>query len=71
MKDTKPDTYAADITADNDRKNLVDIDRAVAEHRINEEAAEYLKTILKAGDSVLLKASNGMKLKEIVEGIKC
>ena len=36
----------------------------------NGEAAEYLKTVLKAGDSVLLKASNGMKLKEIVEGIK-
>ena len=36
----------------------------------NAEAAEYLKTVLKAGDSVLLKASNGMKLKEIVEGIK-
>ena len=34
------------------------------------KAAEYLKTVLKAGDSVLLKASNGMKLKEIVEGIK-
>ena len=35
-----------------------------------DEAAEYLKTVLIAGDSVLLKASNGMKLKEIVEGIK-
>ena len=37
----------------------------------NAEAAEYLKGILKDKDAVLLKASNGMKLSEIVKEIKC
>lgn len=37
----------------------------------NAEAAEYLKKVLKSGDTVLLKASNGMKLGEIVREIKC
>ena len=49
MKDAIPDTYAADITADNDRKNLVDIDKALSEHRINDEAAEYLRTLYSGG----------------------
>lgn len=45
MKETIPDTYAADITADNDRKNLAEIDKVLAEHRINDESAEYLRTL--------------------------
>lgn len=39
------DTWAQDITNDNDRKNLAVIDRAVASGRINDEAAEYLRTL--------------------------
>ena len=45
----KPDTLAADMTADHDRKNLEDINRALAEHRINEEAAEYLRMLYSDG----------------------
>lgn len=36
----------------------------------NEKAIERLKEIIKSGDSILVKASNGMKFKEIVEGLK-
>ena len=36
----------------------------------NVEAIEKLKNIAKAGDIILVKASNGMKFKEIVEGLK-
>lgn len=39
------DTWAQDITNDNDRKNLAAIDRAVASGRINDEAAEYLRML--------------------------
>lgn len=45
MNDKQSDSYAADITADNDRKNLAEIDKVLAEHRINEDAAEYLRTL--------------------------
>ena len=34
-----------------------------------EEAAAYLKGILKEGDVLYLKASNGMKLKEITKAL--
>lgn len=36
----------------------------------NKEAPEYLNNVLKSGDIVLLKASNGMKFSEILENIK-
>lgn len=36
----------------------------------NEEAIEKIKKIMKKGDMILVKASNGMKFKNIVEGIK-
>ena len=49
MKENVPDTFAADMTADHDRKNLADIDRAVADRRINEEAADYLRTMYADG----------------------
>ena len=39
------DTWAQDITNDNDRKNLAAIDRAIQSGRINDEAGEYLKTL--------------------------
>ncbi|MBP3397954.1 MAG: hypothetical protein J6K82_03420 [Alphaproteobacteria bacterium] len=39
------DNWAEDIATDNDRRNLAAIDRAVADGRINDEAAEYLKTL--------------------------
>ena len=45
----RSDTYAADITADHDRKNLADIDKALAEHRINADAANYLRTLYSDG----------------------
>lgn len=45
----KSDSYAADITAEHDLKNLADIERALAEHRINEEAAEYLRVLYSDG----------------------
>ncbi len=45
----RPDTLAADMTADHDRKNLEDINRALDEHRINDEAAEYLRTLYSEG----------------------
>ena len=34
------------------------------------EAIEYISSILKSGDVITLKASNGMKFKEIVEALK-
>ena len=49
MKNTEPDTQAADLTADHDRKNLADIDKALSERRINAEAAEYLRTLYTDG----------------------
>ena len=39
------ENWAHDISADNDRHNLAAIARAVADGRINEEAAEYLKIL--------------------------
>jgi len=45
----KSDTFAADITADHDRKNIDDINRALAEHRINDEAADYLRMLYSDG----------------------
>ena len=36
----------------------------------NVEAVDKVKEIIKSGDIVLVKASNGMKFKEIVEGLK-
>ena len=45
----KSDTFAADMTADHDRKNLEDINRAVAEHVINDEAADYLRMLYSDG----------------------
>ena len=45
----KSDSYAVDITAEHDRKNLADIERALAERRINDEAAEYLRTLYSDG----------------------
>jgi len=35
----------------------------------NEEAVKVVKTIMQKGDIILVKASNGMKFKEIVEGL--
>ena len=35
----------------------------------NEEVSKYLKRTLTAGDVVYLKASNGMKLKEITASL--
>ena len=34
------------------------------------EAAEYIKSILKSGDTITFKASNGMKFWEIVDKLK-
>ena len=45
----KSDTFAADMTADHDRKNLEDINRALAEHVINDEAADYLRMLYSDG----------------------
>ena len=39
------DTWAQDITNDNDRKNLAAIERALAAGRINQDAAEYLNSL--------------------------
>ena len=41
----KSETFAADVTADHDRKILAEIDRALEERHINDEAAEYLRTL--------------------------
>ncbi len=43
------DTFAADMTADHDAKNLGDIERALTERRIDEDAAEYLRTLYSDG----------------------
>ena len=45
----RSDTFAADITADRDRKNIEDINKALAERRINEEAADYLRVLYSDG----------------------
>ncbi len=42
MKQFGSDTWAQDATADNDRKNLFAINKALADGRIDERAAEYL-----------------------------
>ncbi len=42
---TKSDTYATDLAADNDRRNLEKIERARADGRLNDEAAEYLSEL--------------------------
>ena len=39
------DTWAQDISAENDRRNQAVIERAIADGRINEQAGEYLKTL--------------------------
>lgn len=39
------DVWAQDIAADNDRKNLDTINRAIADGRINNEAGEFLKNL--------------------------
>lgn len=39
------DSWTQDIAADNDRRNLATIDRAIADGRINDEAGEYLKML--------------------------
>ena len=39
------DSWAQDIAADNDRKNLCAIERAVVDGRINQEAGDYLKNL--------------------------
>ena len=39
------DSWAQDIAADNDRKNIAAIERAVADGRINDEAGDYLKML--------------------------
>ena len=45
MNDGMPDGYAETLTLERDRKNLSIIDNAVESGRINEEAAEYLRTL--------------------------
>ncbi len=45
MNDGMPDGYAEILTLERDRKNLSIIDKAVESGRINEEAAEYLRTL--------------------------
>ena len=45
----RTDTFAVDLTMDHDRKNLADIERALAEHRIDEDAAEYLRALYTDG----------------------
>ncbi len=45
MNNFGSETYARDMTADNDRKNLFAIDKALSAGRINKEAADYLKVL--------------------------
>lgn len=45
MSSKYSDTYAVDLTADNDRKNLAIIESARVSGRINDEAAEYLSEL--------------------------
>lgn len=45
MEKPWPENYAADMTADHDRKNLAAIERARLDGVINDEAAEYLRII--------------------------
>ncbi len=45
MNDGMPDGYAETLTLERDRKNLSAIDNAVESGLINEEAAEYLRTL--------------------------
>ena len=51
MNDINPDGYAETLTLDRDAKNQVAIDRALESGRINDEAAEYLRTLY--SDSML------------------
>ena len=50
-----------------ERKNAKQITTAFS---TNQEAGEFLNSHLADGDVVLLKASDGMKFKEIVEMLK-
>ena len=52
MNDTQPDGNAQLLTLERDRKNLSIIDRALESGRINDEAAEYLRTLY--SDSMIL-----------------
>lgn len=45
MPDSYSESYAADLTADNDRKNLAVIEAARLSGRINDEAAHYLSEL--------------------------
>lgn len=45
----KSDSYAADMTADHDRRNIEEINRSLADGHINEEAAEYLRKLYSDG----------------------
>ena len=62
------------ITIGNYSKNIYD---GVTEAAINKkhfedkkQAAEYIRGLLKPGDVITLKASNGMKFSELVELLK-
>jgi len=44
--------------------------KKIIHFNIREELIEKLKNIMEKGDSILFKASNGMKLFEIVQEIK-
>ena len=64
------------ITVGEEAKNIAKgaIEFGVKEENVsifenNEDAINYIKQIKKSNDVILIKASNGMKFKEIVEGI--
>ena len=44
--------------------------KLVIHFNTNQEALEYLKNTIQSGDTILLKASNGMKLFELAEQLK-
>ncbi len=48
---------------------IKDTDISVSNFETNAQASEYIKSILKPGDIIVLKASNGMKFCEIVKEI--
>ena len=60
------------ITVGELSKNINDalIDKVNYHFDNNEDAINYLNNIKKTDDKILIKASNGMRFKEIVEGIK-
>ena len=45
MNDSLPDGWAQVLTLDHDRKNYAAIDAALASGRIDDDAAEYLRTL--------------------------